>query len=603
MNASDHPPRASSSGAASSSSGAAPQPFASFFWARSPVPAPRSPVHAPRSAHVAARASPHGRRGVSREEAAAASLAASRSLLRQVIRQVHPDRFARWPEARARNADALKRLNAFVDTIRSHGRVSPLSLHFSVQRGLDLESVTVELPRSGSLAPLYAAFGLDAGDAAGADAAASGCGHAGALDVSLLDWLAETVRDAVRTSEEHNLLKTAIRDKSAGVARAHALGGVSLAVSEFAIATSEQKKQLEALCVLERALGDLDAGARARLEGLRIVAHQRPSHECGASHVATDGCLRIIVGDDAGEVASFLSSADTKRARACQRVATYWRERGRSVAPRLAELLRVKAVMGEHEWTGDVSGARDFALFAGRMLEAHELFASELAGRAFNYSILVHSDCSSGVVEYTDRSCVVQVRNDSDPEDIIDFQTSGDCEAVERQVRDERTLRREETEVLDRVREALSAKTVISLCSPREHDLVLDAGRRLLAAAPEIREAVDLTGACICIDDCYDAWDNGYVSLPYDFSVGDVAPALIRLLSTGAKKKRAAADAPGGGGAFSVPGGPVRRDAVAQGLPSPLARAGARGRRRPRTAPARPGASRRAPRRLARGGL
>ena len=43
-----------------------------------------------------------------RREAAASSLAASRTLLRQVIRQIHPDRFGRWPEQRAQNADALK---------------------------------------------------------------------------------------------------------------------------------------------------------------------------------------------------------------------------------------------------------------------------------------------------------------------------------------------------------------------------------------------------------------------------------------------------------------------------------------------------------------
>ena len=488
---------------------------------------------------------------LSREEAAAASLASTRSLLRQVIRQVHPDRFARWPEARARNADALKRLNGFVDTVRDRGRVSAVTLHFSVQRGLDLEPVTVELPRTGSLRPLYVAFGLGASaDDESGDAPP---------DVSLLDWLAETVRDAVRTSEEHNLLKTAIREKLASIEREFGLGAVALAVSEFAIATAEQKRQLEALCVLEHALGDLGEGDRARIAGLCVVLHQRASHECARSHVAADGSLRIVA-EDAQGAAEFLRGADTKRARACQQVATYWRQRGRSVAPKLAALLRVKAVMGEHEWTGDVSGARDFALLAGRLLEAHALFDAELEGRSFNYSILVHSDFSSGAVEYTDRSCVVQVRNDSDPEDIIDFQTSGDCEAVERQVRDERTLRREETEVLDRVREALDAKTVISLCSPREHDLVLAAGRRLLAAAPEIRRAVDLTGACICIDDCYDAWDNGYVSLPYDFSVGDVAPALIRLLSGAGAKKKAKDE-----GAFAAGGAPsYTQDTVPQ---------------------------------------
>ena len=66
----------------------------------------------------------------------------------QVIRQVHPDRFARWPEQRAQNADALKRLNAFVDTVRHRGRVSPLLLRFFVVSFL--ENRCLLHPRCGS---------------------------------------------------------------------------------------------------------------------------------------------------------------------------------------------------------------------------------------------------------------------------------------------------------------------------------------------------------------------------------------------------------------------------------------------------------------------
>ena len=427
-----------------------------------------------------------------------------------------------------------------MDTVRRRGRVSPLVLRFFVQRGLDLEPVIVELPRSGSLAPLYRAFKLDITE---------GSAEEMALltedDMSLLDWLAETVRDAVRTSAEHNQLKVALREKMAAIEDTHNLGGVSLAVSEFAISTADQKCQLEALAVLDDALHALELDTLSGFEGLVLVMQQRASRECERSHVGSDGSIKIIV-EDVNSVQGFLREADTKRARACQQVATYWRTRAKGVAPKLAQVLRVKAVIGEYEWTGDVSGARDFALFAGRLLESYESFDAALDGRDFSYTVLVHGDHASGAVEYTDRSCVVQVRNDCGPEDIIDFQTSEQNESVERHVRDEMTLREEEAAILDQVRDALSAKTVISLCSPREHDLVLAAGRRLLAAAPQIRGAVDLTGASICIDDCYDAWDNGFVSLPYDFSVGEIAPALIRLLSNGIKDSSSGSyDTPG----------------------------------------------------------
>jgi len=41
-------------------------------------------------------------------------------------------------------------------------------------------------------------------------------------------------------------------------------------------------------------------------------------------------------------------------------------------------------------------------------------------------------------------------------------------------------------------------------------DKVLTAARRLLEAAPAIRAAgVDLSGASLAIDDCYELWDSG----------------------------------------------------------------------------------------------
>ena len=377
---------------------------------------------------------------------------------------------------------------------------------------------------------MYKAFNLDISEAEG---------FADETDVSLLDWLSDTVKDAVKISEEHNQLKDAIRDKVRAIKKCYHLGNVSMAVSEFAISTYEQKRQLEALVKLDEEMSNLQQSNLTDLRGLDIIVYQRASTECQSSYVSADGSLRILVTKDRNDIKTFLQSADTKRARACQQVAVYWRKRAKGVAPKLAEILRVKAVMGEHEWTGDVNGARDFALFAGRLIESYEIFDEHLHNKCFAYSILVHNDSSSKLVEYTDRSCVVQVRNDSNPEDIIRFQTSTSSETVEKQVHDEKMLREEEAILLDKVRDALSAKTVISLCSPREHDLVVAAGRRLLEAAPQIRTAVDLTGASICIDDCYDAWDNGFVSLPYDFKVGEIGPALIRLLSsTGIKDSK-----------------------------------------------------------------
>ena len=41
-------------------------------------------------------------------------------------------------------------------------------------------------------------------------------------------------------------------------------------------------------------------------------------------------------------------------------------------------------------------------------------------------------------------------------------------------------------------------------------------------------------GASIAIDDCYEVWESGFISIPYDFRLKDLKPKLRRLLGTSA---------------------------------------------------------------------
>lgn len=59
---------------------------------------------------------------------------------------------------------------------------------------------------------------------------------------------------------------------------------------------------------------------------------------------------------------------------------------------------------------------------------------------------------------------------------------------------------------------------------------MLSACQRLLDNCSAIRSCVDLSGVSIAIDDCYDLWDSGFISIPYDFAVEDLRPQLQRLL-------------------------------------------------------------------------
>lgn len=86
---------------------------------------------------------------------------------------------------------------------------------------------------------------------------------------------------------------------------------------------------------------------------------------------------------------------------------------------------------------------------------------------------------------------------------------------------------------------ATLGSALTQLCLARQ---VLEGARRLLANADSIKQAVDLTGASIALDDCYELWDSGFISIPYDFSISDLTPQLRRMLNSGVTEPVAAID-------------------------------------------------------------
>jgi hypothetical protein len=104
--------------------------------------------------------------------------------------------------------------------------------------------------------------------------------------------------------------------------------------------------------------------------------------------------------------------------------------------------------------------------------------------------------------------------------------------------------KKEEQELLERIRQEFGAKHVVRVCSMFECDRVLDGARRLLEYAPAIKQTVDLRGASLAIDDCYEVWGSGFISIPYDFTLQELQPQLVKLLS-------AKSSAVGGNGASS----------------------------------------------------
>ena len=144
------------------------------------------------------------------------------------------------------------------------------------------------------------------------------------------------------------------------------------------------------------------------------------------------------------------------------------------------------------------------------MLEQRGLFEAGLAGRRFAFSLLAHADHSSPMLDFLASSSVLQVRCDCPPPHLLDFLCSAAGLSAHAAAAAVAGGREEEEALLGAVRDALGAKHVIRVCSSYDQDKVAAAARRLLECAPAIRAAgVDLAGASLAIDDCYELWDSG----------------------------------------------------------------------------------------------
>jgi hypothetical protein len=493
-----------------------------------------------------------------------------KKLVRTIVRRVHPDLFAAHPAERAANAASLQALNAYADLLAAGQRPEPVRLDFFARAdGGALEPVAAELPGHGSLAPLFFAFGLISAEELAA-AAGAGAGERDGRD--LFQWLGGVAAEAAQAAGAHDALKRAARALRAELEAAHGLAAVD-AGGEFAVAGEEQRRQLEALRALAEALAEGAAtGAlpRGALEGLRLRVYHPDSAPLTAvgranadgsfdlraeplgGRVADDGVLHVVAARGGG-VAAALGALDLARARVLARAAAYWAARARDLAPALRDALGVQNVWCDAR-QGDL--AQRFALWAGALLEARAAEAPPAPrGRAFSFSLLVHADPASPMLDFAAASSVLQVRCDCPPRQLLAYMAGEGGALADRAAAAVTDARAEEEEALAAVRDALGARAVVRVCSSHDAGRVVEAARRLVDAAPAIRAAVDLAGVSLAIDDVYGVWDAGFISIPYDFSLADLQPQLQALLTSPAS----AGAASGGGGS---PGEPAPRGAA-----------------------------------------
>ncbi|WIA32850.1 hypothetical protein OEZ86_006027 [Tetradesmus obliquus] len=504
----------------------------------------------------------------------------TKKLIRAVVRRVHPDLFTAHPFERQRNSDSLKALNSYVEQVARGITPRSTNVEFWVKDGEHLTRIDALLPSTGSLGPLFYAFSLITEEELKA-----GTGRDDVADTNFLEWLRDTVFEAVKIAEQHESLKLRIRESRANIEYKYQLASLQVG-SEFAVGPLEQQRQIEALRVLDAVLASLISEEGMAFAGLNFHVYHPDTCPLGAfglhnnedhyglgaghlmrSHVADDGCLHVVA--DRMGLREALKTMDLERARVLTKVTMFWLKRVRDLSPVLRELLGVQNVWCD---TRTEQNSQNFVLWAGYILEQRDEVARAVGNRQFTFSLLVHSDASSPMVDWSQNSSILQVRSDCPPRQLVEFLVSDTGVMADQAAAAVQITKKEEQELLERIRQEFGAKHVVRVCSMFECDRVLDGARRLLEYAPAIKQSVDLRGASLAIDDCYEVWGSGFISIPYDFTLQELQPQLVKLLS--AKSSGAMG---GNGSSAGAAREQMRPAAAVAGYGSARARAGITG--------------------------
>jgi hypothetical protein len=431
-----------------------------------------------------------------------------------------------------------------VDCLSKREETQATELEFFVRRDEETFSrITVSLDRNGSLAPLFLSFGLlTPSQVEYYDLQTS---NSNDDPFGLIDWLQQVISDASDASRQYEELKnanTAIRDQleeKFGI-QAIDLGGTNYLTSNL------QLRHKECLENLKIVLEKFPNGKPGVLFGLKVRLYHpeaipmvnsgtqesdgtfRIRNTMMESHVASNGTVHLIASIAAIERA--LVELDLNRARIFNRVETYWMKRSRDLASELSSILGVRNV-----WYNSLSPRelQDFVLWSGEMLQYCR--RSSIANfNEFAFDIMVQSwaegSSTGNVLDHIPGGRILTVRTDCPPQQLLDFllsQSGMEAHHASNYSAEEEAM--EET-ALQAACETLGAKKVVRICSSYEKGHVMAATERLIEAAPYIRASLDLSNVSLALDDRYDVWDSGIISIPYDFRMNDIEPKLKALL-------------------------------------------------------------------------
>lgn len=495
-----------------------------------------------------------------------------KKLIRAVVRQVHPDLFTAHPFERSKNSESLKALNVYADQLSKGLIPDPARLEFYVKQGEGTFSkVLTSLPGTASLSPLFFSFGLITEEEALRDAAAVASSNGANVGRDLFEWLSTVAEEAALAADQHDAMKREVRSLRSDLEEQYGFAALDIG-GEFVLGGEAQRKQVEALTALAQGLEILLSSSQQTSSAEKIDRNEfrnlavRLYHPEGAplvtvgyqgddgtfnvrtepmeSHVGETGILHIVGHEDPNRVAAALGKLDLSRAQLLSKVSSFWVRRSRELATALRAALAVENVWFDAR---SEDAARKFVLWVGAVLEKKENLAVALLGRGYAFSVLVHSDDSSPLLDFIESSSVLQVRTDCPPKHLLAFMVSEAGELAHETATLVADTKAEEAAALEAVRDALGAKHVVRVCSSYDQHKVLEAAARLVEAAPSLRAAVDLSGISLAIDDCYDVWESGFISIPFDFSISDLQPQLQALLAPPAQEAAVSLTSDGSG--------------------------------------------------------
>lgn len=322
----------------------------------------------------------------------------------------------RLPFERSHNSDNLKLLNQYVDKLATGANPPAISVSFWTRGDLQLELTDAVL--DGSLGNLYLAFGLISEEEWAELRARNPTGVTGD-DINLLQWLDETVRDAVATADEHEQRKKLVRELKATIEFRFGLAAVRVGKT-YSSSSVDLARQLECLRVFEAFL--TEQTSTEMFEGLAFelyhpwsapsqtyqwtdgTAAKRMEAAVMKAHISSDGSMHLIA--DRSTIRGQIESLDRKHAKVLSSVNDFWLRRQRDLVPQLRRILGVQNVWCDNR---SAESQEAFVLWAGRVLNAKAAFEEALERRSYSFSVLVHSDPASPLVDYVTTSSILQV--------------------------------------------------------------------------------------------------------------------------------------------------------------------------------------------------